>query len=43
MRGYMEVACELDRPYDAAVMVLAALVATPFLALISGKRRHMGF
>ena len=43
MRGYVEVAYELDRPYDAAVMVLAALVATPFLALMMGERRHMGF
>lgn len=43
MRGYVEVAYELDQPYSGAAMTLAGLVATPLLALVLGERRHAGF
>lgn len=43
IRGYVEVAYELDQPCRAAAMVLLALVAMPLLALILGERRHVGF
>lgn len=43
MRGYVEVAYELDQPFSAAAMVLMAVVATPLLALVLGERRHLGF
>lgn len=41
--GYVEVAYELDQPYSAVAMTIAALLAAPFLALILGQRRHQGF
>ena len=43
MLGYVEVAYELDQPLSAAAMVFMALVATPFLKLILGQRRHVRF
>jgi hypothetical protein len=43
MRGYVEVAYELGQPYRAWAMVLIGLIATPFLALVLGARRHAGF
>ncbi|KRA16382.1 hypothetical protein [Lysobacter sp. Root604] len=43
MRGYAEVAQELDQPYSAAAMALIGLVATPCLALVLGERRHADF
>jgi len=43
IRGYVEVAYELDQPYAAAAMVLIGLLATPVLALMFGTRRHAGF
>lgn len=43
MRGYVEVAYELDQPYSGAAMALIGLIATPLLALVLGERRHAGF
>lgn len=43
MRGYVEVAFVLDQPFSAAAMTFIAVVATPFLALVLGERRHAGF
>ncbi|MEI2430691.1 hypothetical protein RDV84_15410 [Lysobacter yananisis] len=43
IRGYGEVAYELDQPFSGAAMALIGLVATPLLALILGERRHAGF
>ena len=43
MRGYVEVAFALGQPFSAAAMTSIAVVATPLLALVLGKRRHAGF
>jgi tetratricopeptide (TPR) repeat protein len=43
MRGYVEIAYELGQPYRAWAMVSFGLIATPFLALVLGARRHSGF
>lgn len=43
MRGYVEVAFALDQPFSAAAMTFIAVVATPFLALAMGERRHADF
>lgn len=43
IRGYVEVAFELDQPGAAVVMTLGGLVATPLLALVLGERRHDDF
>jgi hypothetical protein len=43
IRGYAEVAYELDQPYSGAAMALIGLVAAPLLALVLGERRHASF
>ena len=43
IRGYVEVAYELDQPCSGAAMTLIGLIATPLLALVLGERRHAGF
>lgn len=43
VRGFVEVAYELDQPYAAAAMTLVGLLATPMLALFLRDRRHAGF
>lgn len=43
MRGYFEVAYDLNQPFLAIAMVLFGLVTTPFLVLFIGNRRHSGF
>lgn len=43
IRGYAEMAYELNQPIAAASMAVLGLLATPFLALFLGERRHMGF
>jgi len=43
MRGYVEVAYTLDQPFLAVAMIIAAVIATPFLALFLGQNRHSSF
>jgi hypothetical protein len=43
MRGYVEAAFALDQSFSAAAMIFIAVVATPFLAVVLGERRHAGF
>jgi hypothetical protein len=43
MRGYVETAMALEQPFRAVAMTLCAVITTPFLALVLGDRRHIGF
>ena len=43
IRGYAEVAFDSGQPLAAWGMALLGLIATPFLALVLGERRHDGF
>jgi tetratricopeptide (TPR) repeat protein len=43
IRGYVEVSMETGKTFSAIFAVLLGLLATPFLALVLGERRHSGF
>lgn len=43
IRGYVEVAYELDQPYSGAAMTLVGIMLSPVLALALGERRHSSF